>query len=150
MLARRMISALIDVLVIVALYATILGMLPSLYFYGPFIASIISGAVIYYVFGKQNGIGRIVLLLEDSNNNLTALQKIWMYPPTMIFYLQTAIAAIYPFLMIKFGIIGLYLIMLMYISLIFIFFSYILLLVMNKDIWNMKKNNEIIRKNIYF
>lgn len=141
---RRLFAAIIDILILSTLYFTLLGLLFNIGIYAPFIASCIQFPIMYYVCGKNKSPGKIIFMLEDTNSELNAYQRLKMYPVTLVFLLQMAINAVYPFFVLTLSYVGLILVLSMYLSLVLLILSMSLCLILNNDFWNIKFNNKVI------
>lgn len=141
---RRLFAAAIDMLILLSLYFTFLGLLFPVGIYAPFIASCIEFPIMYYICGKNKSPGKIIFLLENTNYELSSMRKIIMYPITLVFLLQLVINAIYPFWVLILGLKGLIIIASMYFGLVILLSIMTICLILNNDFWNNKYSNKVI------
>lgn len=147
MILKRIIASAIDFAILLSVYFTILGIMNGIYYYGPFLSGVVVCFIIYYLYGINDGIGKRIVLIRDSNFELTNYERMLMYPVTQTFMYMTLIAAIYPFFILVGGSIGLLIIVCLYGSLILVLIVKLILLILNKDYWNIKKKNNVIQYN---
>lgn len=142
---RRLFSAVLDLLIISTVYYTLLGLLFNIGLYAPFIASCIELPVIYYIFGVNRSPGKIIFMLHNSKDDLDTIQKLKMYPVTMLVLMQLIINATYPFFVFTLGYTGIMIIVSLYVGLLILLMICLICVFINKDFWNRRFNNKIIK-----
>lgn len=144
----RFLASLIDIAILSGVFFTLLGILSFLDVYSVLIVSILEFIFIYYIFGVHDGLGKVLFGLENSNKNLTAKQRLIVYPPTLIFIYQSFISLLYPFLVLIFGNIGIILMAGLYVGVALVSFIILVFFILDIDFWNYKCNNKIINRRL--
>lgn len=144
---KRCIAGVIDLLIIYSVYFTLQGLLVNLGSYAPFIASLALLPVIFYLFGANDGIGKVIMSLENKYEiELNKYQKITAYPVTSFFCMQIILNAIYPFFLFTLGYTGLLIIALLNLGILLLLVFQTILLMLGKDYWNVKNSINIIKR----
>lgn len=142
---RRVISALIDFIILYSVYFTLQGIFSNMGLYAPFVSSIFLLPIVIYLFAKSDGIGKVMMGIENSyNTELKKTEKLLLYPVTLIYCCQIFLNAIYPFFVFSFGYKGLGIIAMLNFGLIVLLMVQLILLMIDKDYWNILKNNKVV------
>lgn len=146
----RFLAASIDIAVISAVYFTFVGLLSFLDVYSVVVASFVEFIFIYYLYGKNSGLGKVLFILNDSNSELSPIQSLTCYPPTFLYMAQMICSIFYPISVLVLETNGVFLVGSLYFGVGVLGVIMFICFAVGKDFWNDKFHNSIIKKEASF